>query len=569
MLLMLDGHRLNNQLFGGITYIINDIPVELIDHIEIIRGPGSAIYGSNAFEAVINLVTVNNTGKDHGQGKLYGKYGSHDTVNSGLVYKEDTVNSQLVVSASGLKSRGPDYNYVDRSGVAGQLNYQQQVTNFYGNFQQEQWGIKALYNKEEVGPYAGIFRYLNDETQRNYTTMFTEGMFHQDLGQDSHIQARLYLDSFVYECDWLVLPTHVYNPNGFVQLATATDYRLGSELTYKTTIFAKHQVMTGASYDFLELRNSQLSQTNNSSPTGMEDVVGGWIEEERNYHYAIYGQDYFPVFSRSKMTIGLRYDNYDKYGDSLNPRLGLTIPFKNRSHMKILYGSAFRAPSYYESNTKPEGGLTPTQDIRPEKLKTAEIEYCLPLANLRTKANGYYTKITDLIETMTLPGGASTKTNQGEITTYGLEAELFYSFVDKRHNITLNGFWNHADNDQQQEILRVANYGATLIIADHWSKAFNSNLQLKYTSPMKKDAIFAANGTLLQEVDEIPQSLTVNLALNYSYQNMMVKAGLYNLFDAELLAPAPSALRTDSSNLPESDYPYNRRFLMLGLEYLF
>jgi iron complex outermembrane receptor protein len=57
VLVLVDGHRLNDPFFGGATTITDDFPLENVKQIEIIRGPGSALYGANAFVAVINIIT--------------------------------------------------------------------------------------------------------------------------------------------------------------------------------------------------------------------------------------------------------------------------------------------------------------------------------------------------------------------------------------------------------------------------------------------------------------------------------------------------------------------------------
>jgi len=74
--------------------------------------------------------------------------------------------------------------------------------------------------------------------------------------------------------------------------------------------------------------------------------------------------------------VGARYDNYDKYGDTINPRLGFTTPINADGHIKLLYGTAFRAPSYVESNSNSNhSGQLVNADIKPEQLEAFEAEY--------------------------------------------------------------------------------------------------------------------------------------------------------------------------------------------------
>lgn len=84
--LMINGHLVNNPLGGGAFRIFDDFPVENIKRIEIISGPGSAVYGENAFSAVINIITFD--AKDIGCVKVSGGYGSFDTREGSIVFGE-------------------------------------------------------------------------------------------------------------------------------------------------------------------------------------------------------------------------------------------------------------------------------------------------------------------------------------------------------------------------------------------------------------------------------------------------------------------------------------------------
>ena len=84
--LMLDGHLVNNPFRGEAFANFDNFPVENIKRIEIIRGPGSAVYGENAFSAVINIVTFD--AKDINGCKVSSGYGSFDTYDENVVFGE-------------------------------------------------------------------------------------------------------------------------------------------------------------------------------------------------------------------------------------------------------------------------------------------------------------------------------------------------------------------------------------------------------------------------------------------------------------------------------------------------
>ena len=564
VLLLIDGNRLNNELFGGISYVINDIPVELVERIEIIRGPGSAIYGSNAFEAVINIITVPGNFQDN-KSSVYGRYGRHDTMHGGLTIKKRFNDFNVIASIAGDNSDGPSTSYKDRAAIDGKLNYDQKIYNFYTNINHGPFTVMAFYNKENVGPYVGLLQYLNERTDRTYNSMAFAGKYSADIDGFGRITGRIYYNRFEYNCLWELLPPELMAPNGFFNDATATDSRIGTEWSYQKTLFENHQIMIGCNFDEIKLFNSTFKQTSSDNPYEMVNIKGGWIDEERTYLYSLYCQDQFSFYKDYMVTLGLRFDDYSKYGSSFSPRIGLVRSLGSWGDLKLLYGRALRAPSYYESNTNEYGGLIPNSNVEAEHLESFEIEYSYKEATFSGNINIFYIKIKDLIGTSKVAGGY-TKTNQGEIKSFGLETEIRKSFFSDRHRLKLNGYLNYSENDREDSIKRVPNYGFNCILDDLWNDYLSSNIQFRYTGRMKKYDGLDSYGNLLA-FDDLPSTVTVNVSLVFNFGDIAFKASIYNLFDEDLNSPASSILNANGS--PLEDYPYNRRFLMAGFEYNF
>ncbi|RLB73026.1 MAG: hypothetical protein DRH03_03825 [Deltaproteobacteria bacterium] len=565
VLLLLDGHRLNNELFGGISYVINDIPVELVERIEIIRGPGSAIYGSNAFEAVINVITIPDNYQVGKNSSLYGRYGSDNSLHGGIIVKNRFNDFNVVASIAGDNSDGPTDDYTDKAAISGELNYDQEIYNFYTNINYGNFTVMAFYDKENVGPYIGIWKYLNERTDRTYETMAFEGRGDFDFNDYGNITARVYYNRFEYDCLWENLPPEVKSPNGFLKNPSAKDSRFGSELCYKKTFFEKHQIMIGGNFDQIKLFDSSLKQTDSHNPYEMVDIPGSWIDEDRNYHYSFYGQDQLDLFDEYKLTVGFRFDDYSKYGSSFSPRVGLVKSLGVWGDIKLLYGRSFRAPSYYESNTNANGGLIPNDNVDAERLESFEVEYSYIGSTFSGNLNAYYTKIKDLIGTARVAGGY-TKTNLGEVKSFGIETEIRKSFFNDHHSLRVNGYLNHSVDGDNEHIKRVPNYGFNCILDDLWSECLSSNIQFRYTGRMKKESILDRNGEYLA-FDDLSSTVTVNVSLIYDFGDLAFKTSIYNLFDENLNSPATSTLNSEGN--PLQDYPYNRRFLMAGFEYNF
>jgi iron complex outermembrane receptor protein len=108
ILLLVNGHRINNNLTDGAAIGTDFIlDVDLIDHVEIIRGPSAVLYGNNAFFGVINVIT--RQGKQLNGAEVSGEYGSYDTYKGRVTYGNLFTNGvQLLLSGTYYDSAGPD-----------------------------------------------------------------------------------------------------------------------------------------------------------------------------------------------------------------------------------------------------------------------------------------------------------------------------------------------------------------------------------------------------------------------------------------------------------------------------
>ncbi len=565
ILLMIDGVRLNSELFGGITYVIKDIPVELVDRVEVIRGPGSAVYGSNAFEAVINVITVPESFEKKNS-VLYGGVGSYDTFYGGAALKTKLHGLSLVASAAGKRSDGPSYDYTDMASKSGETRYSQKISNFYARIDGKTFGVTAFYSDEQDGPYIGIKRYLNNGTERQYRTLALEGRYAMDFQDMGKFSGKVYYNSFDYDCTWEIMPPEVVGPNGFIKHPTATDSRLGTELLYENTFFENHRVMAGGNLDEMRLFNSTLERNGRTHPYELRDVPGSWINEDKNYHYALFVQDTFPLFDDFTVTLGGRYDRYSKYGDAFSPRIGVSKSLGKAGHIKLLYGQSFRAPSYYESNTNRHGGLVPNSDIDPERLSSWEAQYSYIRQGFSGKINFYYMTIRDLIKTVKVEGGYS-QNNQGDVESFGMEAEVKNALFNDMHSLTVNGYFNYSEDEEHNKVRDVPNYGFNIILDDRWCDHFSSSMWLRYTGRMRRYGIMDNSGNVIQKVDDIPDTVTLNMNLVFHWGDMEFNASVYNIFDEELRSPALGML--NSRGEPLEDYPYEGRFLTAGFEFHF
>ena len=164
VLLLLDGHRMNDPLYDTAA-ILNDfiVNVDLIDRVEIIRGPGSALYGNNAFFATVNVITK--SADSFKNGEISAEAGTHDTYKGRATYAARTSRgTELVVSASGLHSDGipsvylPEYDVPETGNGVVQGGDKEVSAGFFASLRRGGMAVEAAYvrrDKENPLPQYG------------------------------------------------------------------------------------------------------------------------------------------------------------------------------------------------------------------------------------------------------------------------------------------------------------------------------------------------------------------------------------------------------------------------------
>jgi outer membrane receptor for ferrienterochelin and colicins len=189
--LMLNGHLVNNPRTGDAFFLFDDFPLENIKRIEIIRGPGSAVYGENAFLAVINIITFD--AKDIDGVRISSGYGSFDTyeenVTFGMTYEKINISGMAryrqttgfdgIVDEDSLSpapfSQSP--GKVDDGRQEYDLNLRVTYKDFYA---------EGLYINKNQGPFIGPQLALNDESDIEENYVFGEAGYKKPLRKNSH-----------------------------------------------------------------------------------------------------------------------------------------------------------------------------------------------------------------------------------------------------------------------------------------------------------------------------------------------------------------------------------------------
>jgi outer membrane receptor for ferrienterochelin and colicin len=394
-LVQLDGHTLNDDWIGS-SYIDYDLLTDLrgLDQIEVIRGPGSTLYGTGAFFGVLNLVTPSTPADATVSGGVA-------TTASGSVRGQATVSHSMGpdagfwVHGGGLYSQPADFHSPAREGST---DHPTGVARGVGDFDAETamgrvwWKSLTLegyfHRRDKQVQTASFDTVFGDpRTRARDTRMFVEGRFEPDLADWCRLFARVYFDHYLYEGTWS-------NPEPARGVAKESYSGMWSGLEARALLkpFQGAMLTVGGAWEY-HFRNRERGV----------DATEVYLNEAHPFHaisaYALADYTPFPWMTASA---GGRFDGRmaDATLYSISPRAALIFRPWADGNLKLMGGRAFRAPSIYEL-TYWDGGHTQDKspDLKPETIWTGEVEYThrLPAGFWITGA-GFMNRISSLIE---------------------------------------------------------------------------------------------------------------------------------------------------------------------------
>lgn len=426
VLVLIDGHRVNDSVYSS-SLIAQEFPldVELIDRVEIVRGATSALYGNNAFFAVVNVITKR--GRDYQGGELGASYGSDVSYQTRGVYGRRLANGlELMASASYFGSDGkrrlyyPEFDDpATNFGIAEDADAEAAERYFaqlaYGGLALRM-GYGSRNKQVPTAPYGGLFVAPGTETTDSYA--WFDAAYRTELGADWSAELRSYWDRYSYRGNYVYDAALAPPPEPVDNVDGADAQRVGGGLTIDGKLGARHRLSGG-----LDLVHSyRMDQSN-------EDINPAFSYFESNEQatdWGFYVQDAVQLWKRLTLLVGARYDDYELSGDDLNPRFGLIWEATDATVLKLLYGTAFRAPAGYELFYNSPLNQKPPDNLEPETIETTEFVLEQQLGeSVRFTGSLYYSRIEDLIAIGIDPlDGLLVFANREDRKSFGLESTL-------------------------------------------------------------------------------------------------------------------------------------------------
>lgn len=431
------------------------IAPERVERIEIIRGPGSAVHGADAFAGIINIVTRHPEEVVGGETSI--SHGSYDTTRISALQSSDWGPVQALYTVAHRRTDGDDrlitsdaQSAVDAQGNAppaslapGPLNLGikqselsldlswddfllranlNQVRDMetgqgsadaldpLGRFERDAGGFDVTWAPASVGDWrweGGLSYYLNSRRASRLERPYPPGSF----------EGRF--------------------PDGLLQALDVVQERAQIELS---TIFrgvTDHQMRVGGGVvwaDAFKIRHLLNADTSveplSPFPGGVTDVSdtpAAFIPQEQRVNRYAYIQDEWSIASGWALTSGLRHDHFSDFGDAINPRAGLVWSASPTLTTKLLYGEAFRAPTFIDLySTSLSAGLG-NPALNPERIKSTELAFSFAFEpDWLWDVNVYRFRISDLIDFRPVADSDYffRAENVGGVEGKGLETEL-------------------------------------------------------------------------------------------------------------------------------------------------
>lgn len=550
-LLMIDGVQVNELNSGGF-YGGMHFNLENIEQVEIIYGPASALYGTNALTGIINLITkkaVDNQGLD-----VHASAGSFNTykIGGGYGYYNPEKDAGMRVSArylstdkTPLDNENGDNNWTSEidnfeKDIAADLSANWKNLSFGFNIQNKQSSRATLYNSQTSA-------YSDHGTSWNILFANAQIKYKFEKKKYSLIPQIYYRNS-------TVLPSSIAEINDNEQYAY---YRPGSlagiDLLNKFQIIDKLLVTGG-----LILENEELSERFGIAHNDIsepEKPVPPRPSMTTNHLFSVYGQAEYTFLKHLTSTAGFRYDYSDYYGEKLTPRFSLSFR-KGVFSTSLLYNEAYRAPKPWDYTT---GYGNP--DLKPELIQTTEWVSNVKIGSHMLFSAAIYRSYMYNIFVQNYdyyPGFRWV--NQGKIYIHGLEAE--WSYRHKKLDAYINFSYTKPVDELKTLLPEISETTANAGIYYRWNAKLSTGMRLNYSGERKNASTgrHIINQQIVVKYYTIDPYIIAHLDLSYAITKAF-QASLFvnNLTDQKYY---------HSSNRQPDRYPQARRSVRLQLSYL-
>jgi outer membrane receptor for ferrienterochelin and colicin len=425
ILVLINGRPVRDPTTGGHNNpIYTAFPLDLIEKVEVIRGPGSVLYGSCAFAGVINIIT-REPSHETLSGTLGLKAGSWGAFGQDVTL--NLVNGEFsgIFGISHFKDRGPTYRFTDYLDVTDEAQWHRNPISFFSRLEFKGFHLQATYADLEIYSLDGTENSWDHEharTNNNHTTLFV------DVGHNLNFGSKLSFDTN------LTYNRHLWDMSSSTNMI-ADDVMVESTIHYRP--IPSLSVQAGGN----------LASTTYS---------GSYFIDDEIFSASFYLQlDYNPI-KAVKMIGGLQYNKIEDIDGNLSPRIGIIANLSKHMGVKLLYSKAFRR-AYPHETSFDHPVFRGNKEIKPELIATSEAQVFYQSQTLQVFLTAFYSRMSDIIirrwheDTSLVPyAGYIMHYNGGSHQFWGMELEAKGSMAK---NLLAVGSLTFQENKNEEGIV--------------------------------------------------------------------------------------------------------------------
>ncbi|MGH1469611.1 MAG: TonB-dependent receptor plug domain-containing protein [Cellvibrionaceae bacterium] len=601
VLMLVDGFPMTELFTGGrVSNLI--VSVRDIERVEVIRGPGSALYGADAFAGVINIITKK--AKYNPDNEVGLSAGSFDSYEGWLNFSTEILGWDTFLSFDYSTSNGDKdriikndgqtvldmFYFTDASLAPGSMSTRYE--NIVGrlNLSKGNWYISAsVMDLRDGGVGEGVAGALDPNGSFNADQQHLQAKY-TDLLNNEKLQINAEFNYLRIHQDnkYFLFPPNALAPIGqdgnlelspSASLVLFTDGLIGNplgedqnysfEMSAVYTAFDRHSIRAAAGY---KIQKEETEEFKNFGPgviDGTQPIVSGTLidvtgqsdyiymdDQKRKIKYVSI-QDEWAFYTDWELTLGVRFDDYSDFGNTTNPRLAVVWETTYNLTSKFIYGKAFRAPSFSEQFAKNNPSLIGTLDIDPEIIEMYELSFDYRFNyNLKTQLNIFYYKVDGLIDFVDTNGdGNKTAQNILDQDGHGLEMDVNWKAAEN-FNVAANYSWQNSENHATGEV--IADAPEHLFYLDfRWELSRQWMVTNQWNYVVGRERL---STDLRESIDDYVW-VDFNLISKNVIEDFEIHFSIKNIFDEEAKEPSvgPNASLRDDSSLE------GRKFVLGGV----
>jgi iron complex outermembrane receptor protein len=377
---LVNGISLSREI-SGINGVALDVPIQEVDRIEVIRGPGSVIYGDFAFMGLVNILT-----KKEGT-SAYARHGGYDAWSGGATLGGKEGDWAGSFTGSGEKS-GSSVVSEPRSG-------RERRGFFAGNLQGGGLSLTAEAVVRRVDDTSALPPPTYGSAQSH---VVLDARYGRDVAPSLHAEAHA-----------------GFQDDDFATPNTARGSAVSSGLDLTWTGLSRNNVLLSASYETSVITSAVYQRPPPPPPSAVPPPLT--LNDERRDILGITLQDQIDVTDKLAVTAGARFDRYTDVDHRVTPRLAFVYRASDEHLFKLQYAEGFRAPTLFEL----DGTGVRNPDVGFEINRTTELDYVFRRPREVARATLFYSKLDDMIFLADLARGTFGNVRSGR--SYGFELE--------------------------------------------------------------------------------------------------------------------------------------------------